>query len=180
MLKKKGLDYANYISNLVSSFLNLSIHLNSAMTKSNVIDLCRLIELLKSIQKAYYEKKEFLTLSKQYILQLTQRIVLSFIQNAKKRIVSDKKYSEKRLDILSGLVLAGNSLNGPPTKERLLVASYGISIANRLKTFKSEENIEDMMRKLEMFSFIETRIRQACDCSYLYWHFNFLSVNNEN
>jgi len=144
------------------------------MTKSNVIDLCRLIELLKSIQKAYYEKKEFLTLSKQYILQLTQRIVLSFIQNAKKRIVSDKKYSEKRLDILSGLVLAGNSLNGPPTKERLLVASYGISIANRLKTFKSEENIEDMMRKLEMFSFIETRIRQACDCSYLYWHFNIL------
>ena len=116
------------------------------MTKSNVIDLCRLIELLKSIQKAYYEKKEFLTLSKQYVLQLTQRVLLSFIQNAKKRVVSDKKYSEKRLDILSGLVLAGNSLNGPPTKERLLVASYGLSIANRLKTFKSEENVEDLLK----------------------------------
>ena len=171
---KKGLDFANYISNLVSSFLNLSIHLNSAMTKSNVIDLCRLIELLKSIQKAYYEKKEFLTLSKQYVLQLTQRVLLSFIQNAKKRVVSDKKYSEKRLDILSGLVLAGNSLNGPPTKERLLVASYGLSIANRLKTFKSEENVEDLLKKLDIFSFIEIRIRQACDCSYLYWHFNIL------
>jgi hypothetical protein len=30
-----------------------------------------------------------------------------------KRIVSDKKYTEKRLDILSGLILAGNALNGP-------------------------------------------------------------------
>lgn len=30
-----------------------------------------------------------------------------------KRVLSDKKYNEKRLDILSGLVLAGNALNGP-------------------------------------------------------------------
>ena len=27
--------------------------------------------------------------------------------------MSDKKYSEKRLDILSGIVLAANALNGP-------------------------------------------------------------------
>lgn len=144
------------------------------MSKSNVLELCRLLELLKSIQKAYYEKKEILTIAKQHILQLTQRILLSFIQNAKKRIVSDKKYSEKRLDILSGLVLAANALNGPPSKERLLVASYGLTIANRMKTFKNDENVEDLLKKLELFSYIETRIKQASDCSYLYWHFNVL------
>ena len=30
-----------------------------------------------------------------------------------KRIISDKKYSEKRLDALSALVLVENALNGP-------------------------------------------------------------------
>lgn len=86
------------------------------------------------INKTYYEKMEFIVISKQYILQATNRKLLAYIQAAKvtfiescnrwtqlfiltslnkKRIVSDKKYSEKRLDILSGLMLAGNALNGP-------------------------------------------------------------------
>ena len=92
--------------------------------------------MLKAVQIAYYEKQEFLTVGKQYILQSTSRRLLSYIQTARKRVVSDKKYSEKRLDILSGLVLAANALNGPPTRERLLIAQFGLSIANRQKTFK--------------------------------------------
>lgn len=32
---------------MVSTFLNLAISLNSAITKSNILELCRLIEILK-------------------------------------------------------------------------------------------------------------------------------------
>ncbi len=43
----EGIEHANMISNLISSFLNMSISLNSPMTKSSVIELCKFIELLK-------------------------------------------------------------------------------------------------------------------------------------
>jgi WASH complex subunit 7 len=153
----QGVDYANYITNMVTSILNLSISLDLPMTKSCILELCRYVELLKAIQISYYEKQEFLTLGKQYIVQSTNRRLLAYIQAARKRIVSDKKYSEKRLDILSGLVLAANALNGPPTRERILIANYGLAMANRQKTFKPEENVDECLRRLETFSLIETR-----------------------
>lgn len=82
------------------------------------------------------------------------------------------------------------------TKERLLIASFGLTISNRMvclnnftnvfivviaiftlltkKTFKPEENVEELLKKLEYFSYIENRIKSACDSSYLYWHFKVL------
>jgi len=76
----QGCDYANYITNMITTVLNLSISLDTPMTKSCIIELCRNIELLKAIQIAYYEKKEFLTIGKQYIMQSTNRRLLAYIQ----------------------------------------------------------------------------------------------------
>lgn len=50
----------------------------------------------------------------------------------KKRVISDKKYSEQRLDVLSSLVLAENALNGPSTKERRLVVSLALCVGTQL------------------------------------------------
>lgn len=47
-------------------------------------------------------------------------------------MISDKKYSEQRLDVLSSLVLAENVLNGPSTKERLLVVSLALCVGTQL------------------------------------------------
>jgi hypothetical protein len=45
----EGIEHSNIISNLIASFLNMSISLNSPMTKSSVIELCKFIELLKVV-----------------------------------------------------------------------------------------------------------------------------------
>lgn len=50
----------------------------------------------------------------------------------KKRVISDKKYSEQRLDVLSALVLAENTLNGPSTKQRRLVVSLALSVGTQM------------------------------------------------
>lgn len=47
-------------------------------------------------------------------------------------MISDKKYSEQRLDVLSSLVLAENALNGPSTKERLLVVFLALCVGTQL------------------------------------------------
>lgn len=52
--------------------------------------------------------------------------------SVKKRVISDKKYSEQRLDVLSSLVLAENALSGPSTKERRLVVSLALCVGTQL------------------------------------------------
>ena len=48
-----------------------------------------------------------------------------------KRLIQDKKYSDKKLDVLSALVLAELCLNGPGTKERRLVLKIALVVANQ-------------------------------------------------
>lgn len=47
-------------------------------------------------------------------------------------MISDKKYSEQRLDVLSSLVMAENALSGPSTKERRLVVSLALCVGTQL------------------------------------------------
>lgn len=61
------------------------------------------------------------------------------------------------------------------TKERLLIGSFGITIANRMKTFKPDENVEELLKKLENMAYLESRIKQSSDFSYLFWHFKVLT-----
>ncbi|CAI5664756.1 unnamed protein product [Oreochromis niloticus] len=89
-----------------------------------------------------------------------------------KRVISDKKYSEQRLDVLSSLVLAENALSGPSTKERRLVVSLALCVGTQLKTFKDEEllPLQLVLKKLDLISELSERVKLQCDCSFLYWH----------
>lgn len=68
--------------------------------------------------------------SESLVISETKLIVSSFI--FKKRVISDKKYSEQRLDVLSALVLAENALNGPSTKQRRLIVSLSLSVGTQM------------------------------------------------
>ena len=68
----------------------------------------------------------------------------------KKRVISDKKYSEQRLDVLSSLVLAENALSGPSTKERRLVVSLALCVGTQLVRW--EKSVVDVIQTL-VFSF---------------------------
>ena len=52
-----------------------------------------------------------------------------------KRIVSDRKYSERQLDVLSALVLTEKALNGPGTKERRLITKLALAFASKMVKF---------------------------------------------
>ncbi|XP_035765797.1 WASH complex subunit 4, partial [Neolamprologus brichardi] len=95
-----------------------------------------------------------------------------FLLSASKRVISDKKYSEQRLDVLSSLVLAENALSGPSTKERRLVVSLALCVGTQLKTFKDEElfPLQLVLKKLDLISELSERVKLQCDCSFLYWH----------
>uniref|UniRef100_A0A4W4GUC8 WASH complex subunit 4 n=1 Tax=Electrophorus electricus TaxID=8005 RepID=A0A4W4GUC8_ELEEL len=168
----QGILYAYSISTIIKTTMNMHMSMQRPMTKTSVKALCRLMELLKAIEHTFHRRSLVVADSVSHITQQLQSQALSSISTAKKRVISDKKYSEQRLDVLSALVLAENTLNGPSTRERRLVVSLALSVGTQMKTFKDEEllPLQLVLKKLDLISELRERVKVQCDCSFLYWH----------
>uniref|UniRef100_A0A8D1B7F1 WASH complex subunit 4 n=1 Tax=Sus scrofa TaxID=9823 RepID=A0A8D1B7F1_PIG len=167
-----GFLYAYSISTIIKTTMNLYMSMQKPMTKTSVKALCRLVELLKAIEHMFYRRSMVVADSVSHITQHLQHQALNSISVAKKRVISDKKYSEQRLDVLSALVLAENTLNGPSTKQRRLIVSLALSVGTQMKTFKDEElfPLQVVLKKLDLISELRERVQTQCDCCFLYWH----------
>ncbi|XP_062316984.1 WASH complex subunit 4 isoform X1 [Osmerus eperlanus] len=168
----QGILYAYSIGTIIKTTMNLYMSMQRPMTKTSVKALCRLVELLKAVEHMFHRRSMVVADSVSHITQQLQSQALHAIAIAKKRVVSDKKYSEQRLDVLSSLVLAENALNGPSTKERRLVVALALSVGTQMKTFKDEEllPLQLGLKKLDLISELRERVKVQCDCSFLYWH----------
>ncbi|CAI9722200.1 Hypothetical predicted protein [Octopus vulgaris] len=168
----QGILYAYNISHMVRTVMNLHLLLQKAMTKTAVIALCKLLELLKAIEFTFHRRTMLVSESINQIIQHLSYLALSAINTARKRITQDKKYSERRLDVLSALVLAENALNGPGTKERILVATLALSVGTKMRAFRDDEitSLTELLKKLEIITKLWESLRCATDCSFMYWH----------
>ncbi|XP_071961621.1 WASH complex subunit 4-like isoform X2 [Antedon mediterranea] len=168
----QGLLWAHNISHLVKTVMNIHAYANKPLTKTAVLALCRLIELLKSIEATFHRRTMVIAESITHIVQHLQFMAMSAVNTAKKRIISDKKYSDKRLDVLSALVLVENAISGPPTKERILIAKLAMAIGSQMKAFREDElaNFRNILMKMEVMSDLRGKLKKACDCSFVYWH----------
>ncbi|XP_022527985.1 WASH complex subunit 4 [Astyanax mexicanus] len=168
----QGILYAYSISTIIKTTMNLYMSMQKPMTKTSVKALCRLVELLKAVEHTFHRRSLVVADSVTHITQQLHSQALTSISTAKKRVISDKKYSEQRLDVLSALVLAENTLNGPSTRERRLVVSLALSVGTQMKTFKDEEllPLQLVLKKLDLISELRERVKVQCDCSFLYWH----------
>uniref|UniRef100_A0A8C1TFK4 WASH complex subunit 4 n=1 Tax=Cyprinus carpio TaxID=7962 RepID=A0A8C1TFK4_CYPCA len=168
----QGVLYAYSISTIIKTTMNMYMSMQRPMTKTSVKALCRLVELLKAVEHTFHRRSLVVADSVSHITQQLQSQALSSLSTAKKRVISDKKYSEQRLDVLSALVLAENTLNGPSTKERRLIVSLALSVGTQMKTFKDEEllPLQLVLKKLDLISELRERVKVHCNCSFLYWH----------
>ncbi|CAL1261517.1 unnamed protein product [Larinioides sclopetarius] len=168
----QGLRLAWNISHTVKTMMSLHIVLSKPMTKTCVLALCRMIEMLKGIERTYHRHTVVISESLTHIMQHLGYLALTIINIGKKRLVSDKKYSERRLDVLSALVLAEKSLNGPGTKERRLTSYLAMALGVQMNSFRDEEvaNFAGIMKKLDFICDLKEKIKEACDCSFMYWH----------
>jgi WASH complex subunit 7 len=90
----KGLSYAQGIYNSFTILINMSANLEKVVTKSSLLSLCHLIELLKAIQITYHKKKEFIAFALQNITQALTNRLLSFVMAAKVIIQFKLKFTE--------------------------------------------------------------------------------------
>ncbi|XP_068718075.1 WASH complex subunit 4-like [Montipora capricornis] len=168
----KGILLAHTVSHLVRTVMNMHLVLSKPLTKAAVLALCRLVELLKAIEHTFHRRSMLIAESVNHMLQHLTFMALSCIDTAKKRIAADRKYTDKKLDVLAALVLVQNALNGPATKERRLVTQLGIHVGTQFKSLRDEEmtSLTSVMKRINIISDLRARVKRACDCGFLHWH----------
>lgn len=179
-----GVRLSSDISRLLKTILNLHAALGKPMTKIVVLYLCKLVELLKSIETSYQYHIFVIADSINHVLQYLVYQALSAISNAKNRILADKSYTKKHLDTLSALVLAEKVLIGPVTVERCLITRLALSIArgNVNKALKEDEidRIYLSLQQLNKICLIQKNIADSCDTSFLYFQRIILPIYFQN
>ncbi|XP_065176385.1 WASH complex subunit 4-like [Sycon ciliatum] len=167
-----GLLYAYQLSHHVRTVMNLHVRLQKPMNKSSVLALCRMVELMKTVQFTFHRHSMYVAESITQIIQHYNFNLLTIIGAAKKRVTSDKRYSDRRLDVLAAVTLLQTMLNGPGTSERLVVAQLAMSVMLQMKLLKDDElaMLMDRIRKMEALVELQTWLSHASDCSFLYWH----------
>ena len=102
--------------------------------------------------------------------QHSQFIILNILQQHKKVLVSDKKYSDERVDVLSCLLIAERIMTGSVTDKRIKVARIVFSLSGG-KFGMKEDDIRQILSQLDimekMFNIKET-VSEACNTSFLF------------
>ncbi|CAF3374323.1 unnamed protein product [Rotaria sp. Silwood1] len=175
-LLNQGLFHAYTLSHTVKTLISLHSTLQLPIKPECMLILYRYTELLKVIEATYHRHTMAIAPYFNAIMQYHSQRLLKIIAIANKRITSatDKRFTDKQVDVLAALVLAEFCLNGPCTKERLLIFRLAFSFGSRLKTCRDDEMaaIEEALRKLESLAAFSERLYHACDTTFIYWEQN--------
>ncbi|XP_022901254.1 WASH complex subunit 4 [Onthophagus taurus] len=169
-----GVKMSKKFCELLKWITNLHADEGKPMSKSVLVVLCKLIEILKSFQFIFTNHQLPLTYILLMIMQHLNHKALSILINIKKGLKTDKAYKEQHLDVLSALVVAEHALNGPNTKERILLTKLALSASGLSNDVLQE--IRSTITKLEVITNIGYLMARLCDCSFLYWHQVLLPV----
>ena len=75
--------YAYNINHLVRTYMNLHVALSKPMTKTAVLALCKLVELLKAIEHTFHRRSMLIAESVNHIVQYLSFMALASIATAK-------------------------------------------------------------------------------------------------
>ncbi|CAF0996554.1 unnamed protein product, partial [Didymodactylos carnosus] len=170
----QGLFTAYYLSHTVKTLISLHYSSSLPMKPECMLTLYRYTELLKVIEYTYYRHSMAIGPYFNAMMQFLSQRLLKHIAAAKKRITltTDRRVSDKQLDVLAGLVLAESCLNGPSKLKELVI--FNIYSVLSQKTFREEEVVafEDTMKKLETLASFSEKLDNACDTTFTYWEQN--------
>lgn len=168
----QGLSLAYDIKHLLTTVMNLHVIHHKAMSKTSVLALCRLFELLKTIECTFHRHSMLVAEYINHVIQHLGFQTIVIVREAKKRLSSEKKYSERRLDALSALDVAERALNGPGTRERQFVADLAFCFGAQDRAFRDDEltALHLVKKRLDLVCNLHQKIQDACNCSFFYWH----------
>ncbi|XP_015795193.1 WASH complex subunit 4 [Tetranychus urticae] len=184
---EEGLDLALQCSSIGKNHIYQHNYAKKSLCKSDLIAVCKLTAILKGIELSFLRRKgeilQILARSTQYYSYL----ILGALTSCKKRLISEvKKYSEKKLDVLSAIILGSNCIHGPIlTLERQILASLCFSIANQSMNENELAKVYSGFKRIRSYCLIFKRLQDWTSCEFIFFNRSLIgnyfnhSINHE-
>ncbi len=179
---EEGLENARTISGLIKNCIALHLQSGRAMAKNDLVAICKAISILKGIQLLFNRKKKFLIPILGHLAQYNCCIVLKMLSSTKNKLMADvKKYSEKKLDLCSAVILASNCLNGPIlTNQRRILTALCLAFISQIFSAEDLLKISSLIRKLDFFTKVDVLLEKWTNCEFLYYNRGVLGIYFNN
>ncbi|XP_049868543.1 WASH complex subunit 4 [Pectinophora gossypiella] len=166
-----GLDIASNINYSVLILINLHVSLGIPLSKSILMSLFEVIDMLKCLKNAVSRNSNQMINSINMTVQHLIFQATSSIIEVKKTLMTDKNYANKRLDELTCLVIAERSLRGAATIERNVAANIALSfVPDTTYLEDSYVRLGTLLEKMQTLSNFMKSIDNLCNCSWMLWH----------
>ncbi|CAK1540475.1 unnamed protein product [Leptosia nina] len=172
-----GLEYASTLFHSVLSFINLHLSLGIPLTKTSLISLFELIDILKALKNAVSRNHYQILHSTTMIIQHLTFQAASSILEVKKTIIENKTFANKRLDELTCIVIAEQAIRGAATIERNIATNVALSFVPEA-TYLDDTYVKIgllLEKEQTLLNFI-TSIDKFCNCSWMLWHQNVMPI----
>jgi WASH complex subunit 7 len=172
-LMMEGIFMAYNLSDLLKSITYLHIDRDKALSIEDIINLCKSIEMLKSIEGTFFRKSGSIAQLLSFVTELLSYKIQKLLMPIKAKIESKKKYTPQEYDQLTAIILTLDLVSNPPSKKRILLLRLTLPVALSQSTSflkdTSYDEIKSLVSKLEMLADFENLLKNATDCSFVYW-----------
>eukprot|EP00005_Dracoamoeba_jomungandri_P006864 CAMPEP_0174266912 /NCGR_PEP_ID=MMETSP0439-20130205/31901_1 /TAXON_ID=0 /ORGANISM="Stereomyxa ramosa, Strain Chinc5" /LENGTH=1083 /DNA_ID=CAMNT_0015354161 /DNA_START=59 /DNA_END=3310 /DNA_ORIENTATION=+ len=182
VLLSQGPELASNISNMIREMLYLHLYMQTPLRKEHIEPLFQCIEMIKAIQITFHRRSSMIAQSINFMLSQQAFRLQNILYPLKKRLEGNQKYSDAKLDVLAAVTLSLQMISGSATVDRLLVLTLCKHIACHPSFLKSDE-IAAIQQEVEQLGHIvcfSQRMREVCNCEFLYWNRNMLPVHFKN
>eukprot|EP00742_Colponemidia_sp_Colp-10_P007056 GILJ01007574.1.p1 GENE.GILJ01007574.1~~GILJ01007574.1.p1 ORF type:complete len:1186 (+),score=205.74 GILJ01007574.1:74-3559(+) len=169
-----GLLLALQIHHAAANFNSLHLNLAVPVRSNSVRPLCQCVELLKAIQYTFHRKAAMIAECLPYMARQIAHKIERLIEPVKQRSEKLRQNEETKLDVLAAVTLVVKMLQGTFTAERREVLNLSLCVV-QLKNMIKDADIEEIryqLWKLELLNDWKTVLKDATDCSFLYWSSN--------
>lgn len=135
----EGLQLIDQIKFYIDNILHLHGMHGRPMTKMLVLNICKLIELLKGIQSVFNRHSPEIAKQINHVFQKRVMQILSMILKVKKEVFKFS-FQEKYMDAYSSLILAEKLLYGSCSEDRILLIQLALTLTNDYPFIDSDAN----------------------------------------
>jgi len=174
---REGFFLANQIRSMFTKVVTMHSALSARLELKDVLTLCDLIVLIKSIETTFRRKMACFGEITSVMCQRVCRTILSIVEPV--RSVLQKKSSKPGsampaddLDLLAALTMSVSMLRGCTTLERRTILRISLAMATGHSHGINGENEEKLIRALQQLDAVSdiSANLKVCDTFYLYWN----------
>lgn len=163
---------AEAASMMFKVMLSLHVSLDSPIKASHIVPLCQCCELLKAIQNTFHRKSAMMGESISLMLQQVSGFLQQAFLPTKVSLEEDKRFDDRKLDMLAAITLATQVLSGNASMERRTLLRLSMCVFYQKNVLKgiNLDAVKKHTKTLDILTTLKHKLTKVCDTQLLFWN----------